>query len=84
MVLILKDLYLLEGAFYQNTIKPYIPTEDHKEYAIIFNKYGFSLADFKSSLRIYHQNPKEMMILYDDILEKISIEEAKLNSLPKP
>lgn len=84
MVLILKDLYLIEGAFYQNTIKPYIPSEDHKEYNFVFKKYGYSLEDFKSSLEIYQQNPKDMIELDDEILEHISIEEAKLNTIPKP
>lgn len=74
--LLLKDLYSLEGVYFQNTVKPYVVEEAHQQYALVFNKYACSLDRFKTSLDYYQQLPDSMIKIYDHVMEKISIEES--------
>ena len=85
MVLILKDIYTLEGAYFQNTVKTYVTEEAQQQYAWIFKKHHISADQFNKSLFYYQQHTPTMSELYDQILEQLSIEEAKTNSItPTP
>ncbi len=85
MVLILKEIYTLEGAYFQNTVKTYVTEEAQQQYAWIFKKYRISSDQFSKSLSYYQKDSSTMSELYDQILEQLSIEEAKTNSItPTP
>lgn len=85
MISILKDLYTLEGAYFQNTVKPYVTQEAEQQYAWIFKKYSISAEKFSNSLSYYQKDAQYISEIYDQILEQLSIDEAKTNSItPTP
>lgn len=85
MILILKDIYTLEGAYFQNTVKTYVTGEAQQQYAWIFKKYGVSADIFSKSLQYYQKDAPLMIEIYDQLLEQLSIDEAKTNSItPTP
>lgn len=48
-------------------------------YDCVFDNYGYSEKDFKESYIIYSNDLIAFELMYDQVLEKISIKEAELN-----
>lgn len=48
-------------------------------YECVFEEYQFTEKEFKESYLIYSNNLTEFDLMYDEVLEKLSIKEVELN-----
>ncbi len=78
--LLLKDIYLIEGLFYQNTLATYSIDSASMYYSSVLQKYNVNQEKFKTSLLFYQENQPEILDIYEQILESLSIEEEKIST----
>tara|TARA_R110002050_G_scaffold221441_1_gene357330 strand:- start:128980 stop:129375 length:396 start_codon:yes stop_codon:yes gene_type:complete len=50
-------------------------------YEVVFEKYGVTMDQFKSSFEYYEQSPLEMQIMFDSVLVHLTEEQAVVESI---
>lgn len=79
-VLVLTETQLLETARKQKMIKGEDPKAAVTEqYRIIFEEQGVSQEAFEATYKHYYALPKEMVVLYEEVIAEISKRESKLS-----
>jgi hypothetical protein len=81
MIMIMTDCFIAEGASKQVQVQ-------HKNVLLhanvffikVFEKYDITYQEYKKSLEYYHQYPRAVDALYDDVLQQLSEKEAEIIS----
>ena len=69
---ILADIYLVDGYYMMNYGKLSGQNPTNNYYNSVLHDYGYSRANFDSTLRYYSQNPKKFEPLYDEVITKLN------------
>jgi|TARA_B110000285_G_C15112469_1_gene611977 hypothetical protein len=81
---VLKDIHLLEGYIARNPKKSRsTDTLYQKGYQEIFNRYNIDEVRFKKTYKYYVLKPKELELMYDQIIEDLTTAQAALQSVDK-
>ena len=79
-VQVLTETQLLETARKQKMIKGDDPIAAVTEqYRLIFEEHGVTQEEFETTYKHYYAQPKEMVILYDEVIAEISKRESQLS-----
>jgi hypothetical protein len=78
---ILIELHLADGIYMMNYGKYNIHTDSLNFYNTIFKSYGYSRAQFDSTLKYYSVKPHEFDKIYDYVVTELNILEEQMNQL---
>ncbi len=86
MILVLKDICLVEARFQRRLSVPGINHGDlvFENYKIIFEGHNISMEQFKNSYAYYEESPELMQQMYDSVIVVLSKEESELKSKGDP
>ncbi len=85
MINILTDVYIAEGTIaYQKALKTLPEGADATYYEQIFEKYKISHRTLKENLSYYNSNPKNMELLLEEVLARLSRLQAEIETAPLP
>jgi hypothetical protein len=77
----LVELHLADGIYNMNYGKYMVHTDSLNFYNTIFKNYGYTRAQFDSTIKYYTVNPKEFDIVYDKVIDKLIRLEGKINEV---
>lgn len=69
---ILVDLYIADGYYMMNYGRILHHNDSANYYKEAVNKYGYTLANFDSTLKYYSTKPKELDAMYDDVITELN------------
>lgn len=69
---ILTDIYLADGYYMMNSGNLANRIESHDFYNKIIKEYGYSKANFDSTLRYYSKNSKKLEPLFDEVITQLN------------
>lgn len=72
------DVQLNEGMKSQRKMRDRQMEVDAKNYMAIFEKHGISKEEFLSTYSFYRENPAQMEIVYEAVLDSLSALEAEI------
>ncbi len=79
MVNIIIDIHLTDGLLTHNKVRRQLAKKDTLNYYdAILNNYGYSRADFDTSVYFYSENINEYDKIYDEVLNSLGEMETKL------
>ena len=79
MVNIIIDIHLTDGLLTNNKIRRKLAKKDSLNYYnVILNNYGYSRADFDTSVYFYSKNINEYDKIYEEVLNSLGEMETKL------
>ncbi len=79
MVNIIIDIHLTDGLFTNNKVRRKLAKKDSLNYYnAILNNYGYTRADFDTSVHFYSKNIDEYDKIYEEVLNNLSEMETKL------
>jgi hypothetical protein len=70
---ILIELHLADGVYMMNYGKYQIHTDSLNFYNTIFKNYGYTRAQFDSTLKYYTVHPKEFDLIYDGVITELNM-----------
>lgn len=81
MVMIMTDCFIAEGASKQVQVQhKNVLLHANVFFTKVFEKYDITYQEYKISLEYYHQYPKAVDMLYDDVLQQLSKKEAEVQA----
>jgi len=81
MIVVLADIHLIEatiqlkGLGRNDTLKE----EAYGRYRYVFNKHKVTTSQFRKSLEYYRSEPEFFQKMYDEVITRLSVEQAKSN-----
>lgn len=79
MVNIIIDIHLTDGLFTNNKVRRKLAKKDSSNYYnAILNNYGYTRADFDTSVHFYSKNINEYDKIYEEVLNRLGEMETKL------
>ena len=79
MINIIIDIHLTDGLLTQNKVRRKLAKKDSLNYYdAIFNSYGYTRADFDTSIYFYSKNINEYDKIYEEVLNRLNEMETKL------
>jgi len=85
MISILTDVYIAEGAIaYQKSQKTLPEGADITYYEQIFEKHKINHRILKENLSYYNSNPKNMELLLEEVLARLSRLQSEIETAPLP
>ena len=69
---ILTDIYMVDGYYNINTYNTTSHTQNKNFYTSILKEYGYTMANFDSTLKYYINNTKKFETLYDDVITNLN------------
>lgn len=86
MVAILADIHLIEATIQIKGLGRFdtLKAEAYGRFRYLFEKYHITNSRFKESLEYYRSEPEYFHLMYDDVLTRLSEEQAKRTNLKAP
>jgi hypothetical protein len=79
MVNIIIDIHLTDGLLTNNKVRRKLAKKDSSNYyEAIFNNYGYTRAEFDTSVYFYSKNINEYDKIYEEVLNRLNEMETKL------
>ena len=79
MVNIIIDIHLTDGLLTQNNVRRNLAKKDSLNYYdAILNNFGYTRADFDTSVHFYSKNIDEYDKIYEEVLNRLNEMETKL------
>ena len=81
MVMIMTDCFIAEGASKQIQVQhKNVLLHANVFFTKVFEKYDITYQEYKKSLEYYHQYPRAVDALYDDVLQQLSEKQAEVKT----
>jgi len=80
MILILKDIQLVEARYQRRILARGERLRDQtmQNYAALFEAHGISESRFRSSYVYYQREPEELEVMFDEVIELLTTEQAAI------
>lgn len=72
MILVLTDMHMADGMLSQISERDSMLKQSYLVYSEIFKKHHINYAEFKKSMMYYTNHPKELSLMYKEVLDSIN------------